>query len=174
MDSKDGLQEIAGMFQPRHTKPTIVHTRQLEKVKTLDIDKEPMKYVALALVHLRNSMNDMAQMIGDESKPVDEYNVQSLAPEVQGASFTIEVLPQYETPEIIKSIVIVGPAAATGTLQMGDRVWNFVVPATGILPVSPVAVCLNRSDRRILTAVSGTGEWSLELMGHADQRGNLI
>jgi hypothetical protein len=174
MDSQDGLQEIAGFFSPRRTRPHIIHGRQPDTVKVPDIDREPMKYIALALVHLRNTMNDMARMIDDNSKPVDEYNVQSLAPETQGASYFIENLPQYETPEIIKSIVIVAPPAATGTLQLGDRFWNFTVPASGILSIAPVAVCLNRSDRRVLTALTGTGEWSFELMGHADQRGNLI
>jgi hypothetical protein len=63
--------------------------------------------------------------------------------------------------------------ATTMTLQLGDRTWNLTMPSTGIIVVAPVGIMLSRSDVRIFTA-STSGEYTLELMGYADTRGNLV
>lgn len=151
------------------------HLRKPQQVEVPDFEQAPAKYIALALVHMRNELAKLPQMIEDRSKPVDEYNVQSLAPESDAVGSTLMLQPQYETPEIIESVLVTGPAAGTGTIQLGDRLWPFVLPATGILFIgAPLGVCLSRSDLRVLTVTGTAGEYTFELMGHADSRGNLI
>lgn len=147
------------------------HLRQVPPVQVPNIEHEPLKFIALALVHLRNEIAKLPVMIADASHPVDEYYVQELAPPTI-SSITLQ--PQYETPEIIEAVLITGPAAGTGTLQLGDRLWPFTLPATQVLFIgAPLLVCLSRSDNRVLT-VNTPGAYSVELMGHADSRGNLI
>jgi len=162
--------QIAGIYQPRAKHGIQVHGRNPQRVDVKDLEREPMKFIALGLVHMKQQLEKLAIMSVDHSKPVDEYQVQSVT--VESNPF-IEVLPQYETPELIEAILVTGPAAATFSLQLGDRNWSLVMPASQFIYLSPLVLCLSRTDRRILTA-SGTGEWSLELMGHADTRGNLI
>jgi len=128
-----------------------------------------MKYIALGLAHLRNAMVLLPNMVEDFSKPVDEYRTQSLAPD---SETSIIIAAQYETPEIIKSVVITGPTGAV-SVQLGDRVWNLTIPASGVIIIAPILVCLDRDDYRMLTA-SSAGDYTLELMGHADSRGNLV
>lgn len=145
------------------------HLRQPAPIAVPNIEQEPMKFIALALVHLRKQIERVATMAADNSRPFDEYNVQSVATE---STPFVQVQPQWEYPEIIQSIIITGPAAATAVLQLGDRFWNLVMPASQILMLAgPLGIVLNRSDPRILTPTIATGEWSLELMGHADTRG---
>lgn len=170
---------VAGNF-PHFPRPKIQpggeeHLRQPSKVQTPDIEQVPNKYIALALVHLRNQIAKLVNMIDDRSKPVDEYNVQSLAPESDAVGSTLLLQPQYEVSEIIEGVLVTGPAGGTGTIQLGDRVWPFVIPASQILYIGgPLGVCLGRSDPRQLTVIGTAGEYTLELMGHADARGNLI
>jgi len=160
-----------GSFSTRaNHHPSIEHLRQPEKVETPNIEHEPMKFIALALVHLRNEFSKLPVMIEDRSKPVDEYEVPATLP--VGGTLTLQ--PQWETAEFIESILITGPAAATGTLQMGDRFLPFTIPATQILFIgAPMGMRLARSDARILT-VQTAGTYTFEIMGYADTRGNLI
>ena len=134
-----------------------------------DIEQAPMKYIALALVHLRNELAKLPVMLEDNSHPVDEYQPQEL---IADATSNITLNPQWEVPEIIRAVLITGPAGAV-TLQLGDRTWNLTIPAAGFILISPLWLLLSRSDNRILTAASA-GNYTLELMGHADTRGNLI
>jgi hypothetical protein len=133
-------------------------------------EQEYTKMVALALLHLKNEISKLPVMIDDRSKPVDEYNVQSLAAE---STSSITVQAQYETPERIDNIIITGPANAAVSLQLGDRVWSLIIATSGILHIGPLGLYLGRSDNRVLTAVT-PGEYTLELMGYADTRGNKI
>jgi hypothetical protein len=55
------------------------------------------------------------------------------------------------------------------TLQLGDRFWNLVIPATGILEISPKRLMLAPYHQRILTATF-PGQYALELLGYADVR----
>jgi hypothetical protein len=162
-------QSSSSRFQPRATPP--VHLRQPEPPGVRDKEYDPVRMVAVALTHLRQVMERLPVMVEDNSRPVDEYQpAQTLG--VTPTESTMEVQPQWETPEIIKAIVITGPTG-TVTVQLGDRTWALTIPASGIIVVSPLLLILNRSDRRILTA--GTpGDYSLELMGHADSRGQLV
>jgi hypothetical protein len=65
-------------------------------------------------------------------------------------------------------VLITGPTGGI-SVQLGDRVWNLTIPATGVIVIAPVAILLGRSDVRQLTATT-PGEYTLELMGHADDR----
>lgn len=156
---------------PRHTKPgeNELHSRHPSPIVTPDIETQPLKYIALALVHLRNSFAKLPRMIEDNSRPVDEYQTQSLAPE---SEVNLNVLPQWEDSEIIRSIIITGPAGAMN-LQLGDRNWNLVIPATGFIVMAPLWLLLDREDNRILSSAT-PGQYTLELMGHADTRGSLV
>lgn len=55
------------------------------------------------------------------------------------------------------------------TLQLGDRVWNLTIPATGLLNISTTCMLLSPQMVRQLTATF-PGEYSLELLGYADVR----
>lgn len=264
-----------------------VHTRNVSQIGVQDIEQEPFKYVALALVHLKGKLEKIATIVEDRSRPLDVYQPQTIAPE---STPVITLQPAWEVPEKITSVIITGPATTalavpasggvsgnitspgagativnsapltglynitvtvwvsgtvgtadndniqlvfgatvinlsdvgtsvtpiqypfqlnpngngltvrtinagtvgsiyhaaitftpvnpsptspnTMVLQLGDRVWNLTMPASGILTISPIAVMLNRSDLRQLT-VTSPGEYTLELMGYADTRGNL-
>lgn len=161
-------------FTPRAKRPkgSQLGLRQLPGVEKKDVEQEPMKFVALALVHLRNQLAKITRIVIDQSKRVDEYQVQVLTAEINNNS--LSVMPIFEVGEIIESIVVTGPAAGTFTLQLGDRTWNLVMPATQFLMLgAPLGLMLGRNDPRTLTSATA-GEWTLELMGHADTRGNII
>lgn len=145
------------------------HLRQVPPVQVPSIEQEPLRYLALALVHLRNEISKLPAMIEDHSRPVDEYRPQELVPD---SELTMTLQPQWETEERITSIIVTGPAGSIA-LQLGDRTWNLTIPATGILVIGPISLFLSRSDARILTAQT-PGQYTLELMGYCDTRGQLI
>lgn len=150
-----------------HSHATPIHTRQPLRPEVPDLEQESQKYIATALSGLREQFADLAKIIEDRSHPVDEYQPKTLATD---AETTITVGPTYEyMNEQITSVIVSGPAAATVTLQLGDRIWPLVIPASGILVIAPIAIILDRHDQRILTA-SVAGEYSIELTGFADRR----
>lgn len=168
--------EPEGPGGPRLKRPlnSQLGLRQVQKVDTQELERVPMKFVALALIHLRNQVEKIARMVVDQSKRVDEYQVQTLTIEADATvTNPLEVLPVFEVGEIIESIIVTGPAGAF-TLQLGDRVWNLVMPASQFFFIgAPMGMMLSRNDRRLLSS-SVAGEWTLELMGRADTRGNII
>jgi len=145
------------------------HLRQPTKPEVPDIEQAPLKYIALALVHLKNVFARLPVMIEDNSHPVDEYQPQTLSPETES---TITLQAQWESSEIIRAVLITGPTGNI-TVQLGDRLWTLTIPASGFILISPLWLLLSRSDVRILTA-STPGQYSFELMGHEDSRGNLV
>lgn len=145
------------------------HIRQPIPVEVPDIEKESGKYVALGLVALHKALGDLANRIDDFSRPFDEYAPQTLSPEAEN---TILLQPQWEVSERVEEILITGPAGAV-TIQLGDRLWTLTIPAAGFLLIAPVAIYLERNDVRQLTATVA-GQFTFELMGHADARGALI
>jgi hypothetical protein len=147
-------------------KPHELNPARPDSVEVPDIERVPARYVAIALTRLHAQVSAIAKMIGDYSRPVDEYRPQ--VPLSGDSETTFQLQPQWETPEIIRSIIITGPTGSI-TLQLGDRVWSLTIPASGIIVISPIAVMLERSDLRILTA-SVTGQYTLELMGNCDDR----
>lgn len=128
-----------------------------------------MKYIALALVHLKEQLASAAKQLQDRARPVDSYRVQTLIPDAES---TVTVQPAYEGVERITSILVTGPPGPV-TIQLGDRVWPVIIPATQILVIAPVQIELGRNDVRQLTA--GTpGDFNMEIMGFADTRaGNM-
>jgi hypothetical protein len=155
----------------RAERPTgIIHERQLDKPAGIpDIETEPLRYIALALIHLRDQIAEQAKLLQDQGRPVDEYRPQTLAGDSETA---ITLQPQWESIERIEQILITGPAGQV-TLQLGDRVWSLTIPATGFILIAPVAIFLGRDDVRQLTA-QAAGDYTLELMGFADTRAGLL
>lgn len=143
-----------------------IHGRQVQSPIVRDADQPtPGEYIAKAFSQLQRDIGDLAKGQLDETKVFDEYLTQGLAGYVT-AQLTLS--PTYEVTERIESIIITGPAGNV-TLQLGDRNWSLTIPATGIITIGPVAIYLGRSDPRILVA-STPGNYTLELMGHADSR----
>jgi hypothetical protein len=148
--------------------PTRIRQEQNSRVQ--NIEQEPMKYIALALIHLRNELAKLPRMIEDQSRPVDEYVAQEVLPAT--VTTPLLILPQWEVSEKITSIIIVGPPGNV-TLQLGDRIWPLTIPAAGFIIMSPVAVLLSRSDLRQLT-FGAPGIYMVELMGYCDTRNELV
>jgi hypothetical protein len=138
-------------------------------VEVPEIEQAPAKYVALAFTHLYQQIEKLSAKIADLSKPVDEYRPQELTPD---SALTMTLQPQWETPEMIRSIIITGPPGNI-VVQLGDRTWQLAIGPQGFLVIAPICIILSRSDNRILTGAVA-GQYTMELMGHADTRGNLV
>jgi hypothetical protein len=113
-------------------------------------------------------MGAISRAIDDRTKPVDEYQTTS---DYMGVGVTqIEVLRQFDRiAERITSIVVTGPPTTAFTLTLGDRFLNLTTDASGKIVLAPISMLLNDSDRRLLNSTTN-GNWSLELMGWADER----
>jgi hypothetical protein len=122
-------------------------------------EQDPQSSSDVHEVRMADLLADIADKTYDDTRRVDEY-------QDGGSVTTLEVLPIFELPEVIESIIITAPAGAV-TLQLGNRSWALTIPAAGILVISPIAIRLNRHDRRVLTSASAVA-MSLELMGYAD------
>lgn len=121
-------------------------------------------FVLNSLMALRKSLGTLARLIENRGYPVDEYQTGT------GAGTVVSLIPTYDyMPERIESVIITGPPAAVITLQLGDRIWNLIIPAAGVLPVAPLGIILGRSDVRQLTAAV-SGQYTLELMGYGQRR----
>lgn len=139
-------------------------------IRTADEEQFSPEFVAKGLIELREALQDIARRAENHSHPVDEYNTCPLGGASSQTLLTLQ--PTYEyMPEKILSILVVGPPAAAITITLGDRVWPGIIPASGFLPIGPVAVILGRSDTRQLSAQT-TGQYFMELMGFADARFN--
>jgi hypothetical protein len=103
-------------------------------------------------------------LIENRGYPVDEYLTGS------GTGTVISLMATYDfMPERIEAVIVTGPPASVITLQLGDRTWNLVIPAAGVLPIAPLGIILGRSDVRQLTAAV-SGQYTLELMGYGQRR----
>lgn len=148
----------------------VIHTRQPLGTQVSEQETVSEDFARLGLARLLKQLSELNRIIDNRSKPVDEY--QTGSPTVSSAA-PLTVQPTFEyMPEKIESVIVTGPPAGTATLQLGDRSWSVVVPASGVLVVAPVGILLSRSDTRQLTP-SAPGVWGLELMGIADQRFNV-
>jgi hypothetical protein len=140
--------------------------RQVPDVKVPDVDEQPNQYIVDGLMALHKETRNLARIADDRSRPVDEYRTQTLTPD---AELVVTVQPQYDQiSERIESVIVTGPAGAV-TIQLGDRTWLVTIPATGVLVIAPVSLLLSRNDYRQLTSAT-PGDYSLELMGWADER----
>lgn len=140
----------------RATLPEEIRTRQPQPVETPSIEQVPDRYIALALVHLRNQMASLAKMAEDNSRPVDEYNSQTLAPE---SETTLTLQPAWEVTEVIKGIIVTGPP--TGVISVANPTPSQpAVPATGVAQQNnnnyPVQVVISANGATI-TNVSVNG-----------------
>lgn len=107
------------------------------------------EYMEVLRKQFKNSIDDIAQYYIDVTNRVDEYRVQSLG----GETLTSEALtPDYECDEIITGIIVTGPPGGTPVIKLGKRAWGVVMPATGLLLISPIQIKLGRSDDRLLIA----------------------
>jgi hypothetical protein len=144
--------------------PRITGTRGDQVIREPDFVPEPTTNAAeVAQQKIIAELSNLATQLFDTSRPVDEY--QSLA-----YTTSVEVLPEFELDELIETIIIVATAAATITIQLGNRNWAAVIPAQGFIEFDHMKLRLSRHDRRIFT-LGSAGPLSVELMGHADTRG---
>jgi hypothetical protein len=143
-----------------------IFQRQVPPVEAPDIDQAPNQYIVKGLLKMHEQLQNLARQADDRSRLVDEYRTQTL---VADSELSITVQPQFDyMAERIESVLVTGPAGAV-TLQLGDRFWSLVIPASGIIVIAPVSFLLQRNDYRILTSVT-PGDYGLELMGWADER----
>lgn len=148
---------------------TVLPTRKAPVVEVPYEEVEPStKYLLTALARIHRALQGIARQAEDLTRPVDEYQIVGGYTGV-GDSL-VETQPQFDTMnERIESIIITGPVTTVFTLQLGDRNWSMSTDATGKVIIAPVAILLGRNDRRLLTSATA-GNWTLELMGHADKR----
>ena len=134
-------------------------------IDPVDEQKAVFSFLAAGIHAMVKQLGQLARQVDNRSFVVDEYQVQGSLGTTESV---VTVNPTYDyKPEKIESIVITGPAGAV-TLQLGDRLWNLTIPATGVIVIAPVAILLNRNDLRQLSGAPGN--YSLELMGIADER----
>lgn len=116
---------------------------------------------------LVQSIERMSRRIRDTTRFVDEKRVQTLAGD---SELIVQLLPQFERyGEHIESVIVGGPPASAVTVQLGERVWPLIIPATGILVLAPIGITLDYEDTRQLIAAV-PGDYWLELTGYADVR----
>lgn len=156
-----------GLIHKKLPPDAVIHTRQPVEPTTTDQETESPGYETIGAAQFAEQMANLARAIENRANIVDEYN--SAAVTGAGSSAVVEVLPTYEyMPEKIESILITGPTGLV-QLQLGDRIWQLTIPATGFLLIGYCGVVIGRSDRRILTPTV-PGVYTLELMGIADRR----
>jgi hypothetical protein len=114
----------------------------------------PAEFAIQANARIFNELHNIATQLFDNSRPVYEYRF------VPGGLLTgpnvVEVLPEFEMPEIIEALIIAAPPYATLTIQLGERIIPMTMNASGVQLVSPQAIRLDRHDRRILTLTGGS------------------
>lgn len=114
-----------------------VHIRNVSQIGVQDIEQEPMKYIALALVHLKSKLEKIATIVEDRSRPLDVYQPQTVATENNPV---ITLQPAWEVPEKITSVIITGPATSSTAAASGGNAGNVTSPAAGATVVSTGAL----------------------------------
>lgn len=159
-----------GLIHRKLPPDAAIHTRQPGSIETKDEEQESSEFAELGAKQFAEQLKTLAETIENRSNLVDEYNTAAITGAGSSSSFVVQ--PTYEyMPEKIESIIVTGPTGAV-TLQLGDRIWQLSIPATGILVIGYCAIVLGRSDSRILTPAA-PGVYTLELMGIADRRFNI-
>jgi len=161
------MARTEGLIHSKLPHDALIHTRQPVEPITGGKEQESAGYDELGLAEFAEAIGILARQIENRSNIVDEYNTAAVTG--AGSSASVVVQPTYEyMPEKIESIIITGPTGSV-QLQLGDRIWQLTIPATGILTIGYCAILLSRTDARILTP--GTpGVYTLELCGIADRR----
>jgi hypothetical protein len=163
------MARTEGLIHRKLPHDAVIHTREPVEPTTDDKEQESAGYTALGVAAFTQQLANIARIVENRTNIVDEYN--SAAVSGAGSAAAITVQPTYEfMPEKIEAIIITGPAGAV-TLQLGDRIWQLVIPAAGFIAFGQMGIVLGRSDARILTPAAA-GVYTLELMGIADRRFN--
>lgn len=145
----------------------MVDRRARDKVVVRDAESQPPPVWVESMVgRLVNDVGRVARLVEGMTQLVDEYRP---AGYIADSTSVAQVTPAYESPEVITSILVLGPPGNV-TLQLGDRHWPLTIPASGLLVIAPVQLLLSRTDDRVLTG-GAAGAYYLELMGHAHVRG---
>lgn len=121
-----------------------------------------------SLSAIERNLAALARTMASYDRLFDEYQQQTLySTDIESVNQVI-VTPEFHA-EIVHSILVTGPTTGNVpfTLTLGSRVWNLSLPASGILPITPVLFRLKESDPRFLTSTTA-GDWTLELSGYAD------
>jgi hypothetical protein len=133
-----------------------------------DVEQISPEFIRAGLLRLQEALGTLARHIENRGNPVDEYNTTPITG--AASESTLTVLPTYEMMnEKIVGIIVSGPPTTSITIQLGDRQWPVIIPATGILVIAPIALILGRNDDRKIIAQT-PGNYFLELMGYADSR----
>lgn len=139
-----------------------------EPIRTENVEQISPEFIASGMLDLREALGEIARQTENRGNPVDEYNTTPITGASTESSLTVQ--PTYEYwPEKIVGIIVSGPPATAVTITLGDRQWPVIIPAAGILVISPIAIILGRNDDRKLTSAT-PGQYFLELMGYADAR----
>lgn len=120
------------------------------------------------ITQVLRELRDAADLLRQESRSVDEYQVQTTAVE---STNSITWPAEFErVDEIITSILVTGPVSTAFTLQLGKRVWPLNTTPAGFLVIAPIRMKLNYTDIRQLSSAT-FGEWAVEVMGYPQFRG---
>lgn len=126
----------------------------------------PQRYIYYAMKQAAQEMRRLRMQLEDRTRPVDEYNISSSTQ----AQTICEVQPQFDQfSERIESILLTCSPPQTVMLQLGDRQFPVIMPATGVIVLGPLSMLLDRNMRRIATTTPAA-EITMELMGWADER----
>jgi hypothetical protein len=119
-----------------------VNIRNVSELQVQDLEREPMKYIALALVHLKAELAKLPKMIEDRSRLVDEYQVNAIWNVAESVSL-VEVFPQFEINERIQTITVTGPPATSAdNLVTNPGAGN---PAIFVLPTASQILAITGS-----------------------------
>lgn len=80
----------------------------------------------------------------------------------QGVGVPLVVTPQFDSLELIESVVAIVPAGATASVQLGLKQLTL---GAGVTVMAPVKLLLQRTDTRAITLQGGGGPCSLWLTG---------
>jgi hypothetical protein len=125
----------------------------------MNTDTEILRQIVAQLAGLPSALR---QHVADElwariPVTVDESAFQNLA-----AAGVLTVTPQFQTYEMIESVVAIVPTGATGTVQLGA---TLLPVGAGVTVITPVRKMLGSSDVRSLTIAGGGGPSALWLTG---------
>jgi hypothetical protein len=124
-------------------------------------DANNMKFVASGAAVIPSF--EYPAVVGNYQMPVFTFTSDGVT------ATTLKAIGAATAGTIYGGDITITAVSAPFTLQLGDRVWNLTLPATGILTIGCEPMTLERTDPRILSS-SIAGAWSLEIIGFGDVR----
>lgn len=138
-----------------------------EPIFVPDRESEPSeKYLMRQIGRLEDALSRISQFVDNYVRRVDE---QAGSRSFSETVTSLDVIPDFETGEIIESIIITGPPGAV-QVTLGSRHWPLVIPASGILVIAPISIKLDQRDPRNLTPNTPGGPYAMELCGRIDKQ----